>query len=745
MRTILREKLNGFPARLRSVRFCFLTLGILTLLFLLLHIAKDEADTKRLQFLQYSLQTMDDQLNASVCRFLRSSLALSDYPCDLGEFFWPEKSDVETEQLTKAEALQKYQFRLINLMRIQGDPGRLLLFRASDSTIVTTFSDNLPYDETHPANVYLTDPHVLEDLFSTRFIRMDDGELIYYCPKYPVRTINNLTDCAILIIEKPAKLFDTDIHGFCPGGTLTVLCDGEVVHTAGENTLSAEALNLALSAKSSTNSFFTCKDMSLKSYRFLSVPSSCSNLQYLYYEPVYISWGVNGLSSLFPLSCCFILLFLCILLGRESLRAGAGRQTQTVPYPGAEQQTQAAPYPGVGRQTQAAPYPGAVRQEQAAPYPGAETQGYPVDSTPAVFQYTYFSACAIVYQTAPGCLQDTDEQQRILTTCGHFLEENGICYRLEVESACVICHFNYEKHDIQALCCSLLERLASVHKTIVFNIYISAPCSDVREISTELTFLRDIMKYGSVWGFGNCLSSAYLKKCRTDELPGCGELLMTLRENLSKKNYMGAAACLAEKQGFITDWIAGKETADPRHMYHFICDAFFTVRLFFEEKGYSCPSMPDTADELLLKSDGIGGALKALSSAISTYAKENAFTPGTYEQDIIQVLLAYIEQNLAAVTLSSAAEHIHVSSAHLSRLFKKNMGQTFSEYVSAQKMKKASYLLVESSFSVAEISALLGYSTPSYFLSRFKEAFGTTPSAYRKASLTQDSSAQNTT
>lgn len=85
------------------------------------------------------------------------------------------------------------------------------------------------------------------------------------------------------------------------------------------------------------------------------------------------------------------------------------------------------------------------------------------------------------------------------------------------------------------------------------------------------------------------------------------------------------------------------------------------------------------------------------------------------------------------VTLPMVAELFHISTSHLSRLFKSVKGQNFSVYVMNQKLATAASLLRSCpDQSISQIAEGLGYYTPAYFTRIFKEKFGVTPSQYRK-------------
>lgn len=77
------------------------------------------------------------------------------------------------------------------------------------------------------------------------------------------------------------------------------------------------------------------------------------------------------------------------------------------------------------------------------------------------------------------------------------------------------------------------------------------------------------------------------------------------------------------------------------------------------------------------------------------------------------------------------ANHIFLNPSYFSRLFKKEMGMTFVEYVKSMKMERAKELLDQTTHSVGEICERLGYDNQSYFIKLFKKHEGVTPAEYR--------------
>jgi len=103
-----------------------------------------------------------------------------------------------------------------------------------------------------------------------------------------------------------------------------------------------------------------------------------------------------------------------------------------------------------------------------------------------------------------------------------------------------------------------------------------------------------------------------------------------------------------------------------------------------------------------------------------------------YSKQIVKTI-EYISEHLhSRILLSDVAEHLEISEAYLSRLFKEETGMAFSDYVSQQKIEAAASLLRYSDYSDSEISSLFCFSSQSYFIKVFRKHMGMTPKSYKK-------------
>jgi len=93
----------------------------------------------------------------------------------------------------------------------------------------------------------------------------------------------------------------------------------------------------------------------------------------------------------------------------------------------------------------------------------------------------------------------------------------------------------------------------------------------------------------------------------------------------------------------------------------------------------------------------------------------------------------YLLKNLAAdLDLERVARHLHVSSEHLARCFKRETGETVFAHLRQLRLERAKTYLLGSDRSIAEISELTGFSSMSLFSRNFKQYTGTSPVVYRQ-------------
>lgn len=92
----------------------------------------------------------------------------------------------------------------------------------------------------------------------------------------------------------------------------------------------------------------------------------------------------------------------------------------------------------------------------------------------------------------------------------------------------------------------------------------------------------------------------------------------------------------------------------------------------------------------------------------------------------------YILSNLKEATRENVAKHFYLNSAYLSRLFKKETGQSILDFIIHSRMDHAKILLTETHLKIVDICEEIGYENYSHFGQAFKKRVGISPQEYRK-------------
>lgn len=93
----------------------------------------------------------------------------------------------------------------------------------------------------------------------------------------------------------------------------------------------------------------------------------------------------------------------------------------------------------------------------------------------------------------------------------------------------------------------------------------------------------------------------------------------------------------------------------------------------------------------------------------------------------------YINRNYnnEDLSISEIANSLGISQTYLTRLFKRELGMTFADYLTNVRIKNAIILMRDPSLRLCEIAKLIGYGTQHYFSNVFKKHVGISPQDYK--------------
>lgn len=100
---------------------------------------------------------------------------------------------------------------------------------------------------------------------------------------------------------------------------------------------------------------------------------------------------------------------------------------------------------------------------------------------------------------------------------------------------------------------------------------------------------------------------------------------------------------------------------------------------------------------------------------------------------LVQRAVLYVDVNMDQnLSLKALAAAQNVNASYLSARFRKETGQTLTEYVNQKRMQYAGRLLTNTRLQIQTIAQHCGMTDVNYFSKLFKKYMGKTPGEYRK-------------
>lgn len=121
------------------------------------------------------------------------------------------------------------------------------------------------------------------------------------------------------------------------------------------------------------------------------------------------------------------------------------------------------------------------------------------------------------------------------------------------------------------------------------------------------------------------------------------------------------------------------------------------------------------------------------SRTIRALLEAAEYLPSIKNADIIYSALEYIDSHYQEhISLQGIADHTHFSPPYFSKIFKKEMNMTFTQYLTKVRIEASKKLLREKSIPLSDIPAMVGFEEQSYFTKVFHAVVGTSPGKYRE-------------
>ena len=142
-------------------------------------------------------------------------------------------------------------------------------------------------------------------------------------------------------------------------------------------------------------------------------------------------------------------------------------------------------------------------------------------------------------------------------------------------------------------------------------------------------------------------------------------------------------------------------------------------------------------NDYLIKPLNPNQVVESFNNALDTMASvEGSNKYDSYKEekvDFVDESLNYIKENYTReIDLDSVANAVFVNPQYFSKVFKKTLGISFSEYVNRLRINHACNLLITTDWPINNISIEAGFNNVSYFNRVFKQLMNITPCRYRE-------------
>ena len=102
-------------------------------------------------------------------------------------------------------------------------------------------------------------------------------------------------------------------------------------------------------------------------------------------------------------------------------------------------------------------------------------------------------------------------------------------------------------------------------------------------------------------------------------------------------------------------------------------------------------------------------------------------------KNIISKAQRYIQDYFSdySISLQTISGYVHLSPAYFSKLYKKETGDSYIDFITKIRIEKAKEYLKQTNMRISDIGASVGYPNAHYFSTLFKKNIGITPAEYR--------------
>lgn len=236
-----------------------------------------------------------------------------------------------------------------------------------------------------------------------------------------------------------------------------------------------------------------------------------------------------------------------------------------------------------------------------------------------------------------------------------------------------------------------------------------------------------LQKYLLVDGFGSCVDEKHVQDRTSEDIVIDRTLLRKLilkKENESALRYI--------EDLFINNVKTGVSLEYLYQMTVQIAMLLLEIKKEYKLDNYeTLHNLPDLL-ETIYKADDIFGIKALFISEINEiirylHEEDSQYTP------VVRQIMDEVQKNYKEdMNLKTLAYKYHMNASYLGQIFQKEVGCSFTQYLSSKKIEIAKELILNTNLKISDIAKQVGYPDTSYFYRKFKQYYGVAPVSLRE-------------
>lgn len=250
---------------------------------------------------------------------------------------------------------------------------------------------------------------------------------------------------------------------------------------------------------------------------------------------------------------------------------------------------------------------------------------------------------------------------------------------------------------------------------------------DYKDLPESYRQARRLQKYLVVEGYGSCLNQVDIQMRKSEDImiddAQLGKLIL-------KKENQGALGYIEDL--FINNVKTGVSIDSIYQMALRIAMLLQEIKKEYRlENSSTLHNLPDLLENVY-RADGIFEIKALFISEVNEiirymHAEHSQYTP------VVRQILEEVQKNYREdMNLKTLAYKYHMNASYLGQIFQKEVGCSFTQYLSSKKIEMAKELILNTNMKINDIAKEVGYPDTSYFYRKFKQHYGVAPASLRE-------------